>query len=44
VGAEQEALGHLQAVLVRLDAGLARARYGAWLGAVANIPSTTSAR
>jgi DNA mismatch repair protein MutS2 len=34
VGAEAPALNHLQAVLVRLDAGLARARYGAWLGAV----------
>jgi DNA mismatch repair protein MutS2 len=34
VGEEAEALGHLQAVLVELDAGLARARYGAWLGAV----------
>jgi DNA mismatch repair protein MutS2 len=34
VGAEAEALLELQAVLVRLDAGLARARYGAWLGAV----------
>ncbi len=34
VGAEADALEHLQAVLVRLDAGLARARYAAWLGAV----------
>ena len=34
VGAEEPALQHLQAVLVRLDAGVARARYGAWLGAV----------
>ncbi|MEB3331035.1 MAG: endonuclease MutS2 [Synechococcaceae cyanobacterium] len=34
VGAEAAALEHLQTVLVRLDAGLARARYGAWLGAV----------
>jgi DNA mismatch repair protein MutS2 len=34
VGEEQEALEHLQTVLVHLDAGLARARYGAWLGAV----------
>jgi DNA mismatch repair protein MutS2 len=34
VGAEAPALDHLQAVLVRLDAGVARARYGAWLGAV----------
>ena len=34
VGEEAAALGHLQAVLVRLDAGVARARYGAWLGAV----------
>ncbi|MEB3256281.1 MAG: endonuclease MutS2 [Synechococcaceae cyanobacterium] len=34
VGAEVEALEHLRAVLVRLDAGLARARYAAWLGAV----------
>ncbi|MFO0076199.1 MAG: endonuclease MutS2, partial [Cyanobacteriota bacterium] len=34
VGAEAEALLALQAVLTRLDAGLARARYGAWLGAV----------
>ncbi len=34
VGAEAEALQQLQAVLTQLDAGLARARYGAWLGAV----------
>ena len=34
VGEEAPALEHLQAVLVRLDAGVARARYGAWLGAV----------
>ena len=34
VAAEQEALSHLQRVLVQLDAGVARARYGAWLGAV----------
>ena len=34
VGAEQEALDHLLGVLVRLDAGVARARYSAWLGAV----------
>ena len=34
VGVEAEALEHLQVVLVRLDAGVARARYGAWLGAV----------
>jgi DNA mismatch repair protein MutS2 len=34
VGDESAALEHLQAVLVRLDAGVARARYGAWLGAV----------
>jgi len=34
VGEEAEALEGLQAVLVRLDAGVARARYGAWLGAV----------
>ena len=33
VGAEAPALDHLQAVLTRLDAGVARARYGAWLGA-----------
>ncbi|MCS5699580.1 endonuclease MutS2 [Cyanobium sp. FGCU-52] len=34
VGEEAEALQQLQHILVRLDAGLARARYGAWLGAV----------
>ncbi|MFN6133212.1 MAG: endonuclease MutS2 [Synechococcaceae cyanobacterium] len=34
VGAEAAALQDLQEVLTRLDAGLARARYGAWLGAV----------
>ncbi|MEX1316212.1 MAG: endonuclease MutS2, partial [Synechococcaceae cyanobacterium] len=34
VGEQAEALEVLQATLVRLDAGLARARYGAWLGAV----------
>ncbi len=34
VGAEADGLEHLQRVLVRLDAGLARARYGQWLGAV----------
>jgi DNA mismatch repair protein MutS2 len=34
VGAEAASLDHLQAVLVRLDGGVARARYGAWLGAV----------
>ena len=34
VGADNEALIHLQAVLVQLDVGLARARYGRWLGAV----------
>ncbi|MFN9618425.1 MAG: endonuclease MutS2 [Synechococcaceae cyanobacterium] len=34
VGEEAEALAHLQAVLTRLDAAVARARYGAWLGAV----------
>ncbi len=34
VGEEADALRHLQEVLVRLDVGLARARYGAWLGAV----------
>ena len=34
VGEQGEALDHLQQVLVRLDAGLARARYGQWLGAV----------
>ena len=34
VGQEAEALQELQRILVRLDAALARARYGAWLGAV----------
>jgi len=34
VGEEAEALGALQQVLVSLDAGVARARYGQWLGAV----------
>jgi|LauGreDrversion4_2_1035121.scaffolds.fasta_scaffold18229_5 DNA mismatch repair protein MutS2 len=34
VGQEQSALEHLQRVLLLLDCGLARARYGAWLGAV----------
>ncbi|MEB3270881.1 MAG: endonuclease MutS2 [Synechococcus sp.] len=34
VGAEASALLELQRILVRLDAALARARYGAWLGAV----------
>lgn len=34
VGAEEPALQHLQAVLTQLDAATARARYGAWLGAV----------
>lgn len=34
VGDEQAALEHLQQVLLQLDAALARARYGAWLGAV----------
>jgi DNA mismatch repair protein MutS2 len=34
VGEEAEALAALQQVLVRLDAGVARARYGQWLGAV----------
>ncbi|MEA5424237.1 endonuclease MutS2 [Synechococcus sp. CCY9202] len=34
VAEEAAALQHLQAVLVQLDAALARARYGAWLGAV----------
>ena len=34
VGEEAETLTHLQAVLLRLDAALARARYGQWLGAV----------
>ncbi|MEY4354617.1 MAG: hypothetical protein RLZZ609_2858 [Cyanobacteriota bacterium] len=34
VGEQAEALHHLQTVLLRLEAALARARYGAWLGAV----------
>ncbi|MFM7312845.1 MAG: endonuclease MutS2, partial [Cyanobium sp.] len=34
VGEEAEALHELQRILTRLDAALARARYGAWLGAV----------
>jgi DNA mismatch repair protein MutS2 len=34
VGEEAEALQQLQRVLLRLDAALARARYGQWLGAV----------
>ncbi len=34
VGEQAEPLDHLQQVLVRIDAGLARARYGQWLGAV----------
>ncbi|MFZ0407565.1 MAG: endonuclease MutS2 [Cyanobium sp.] len=34
VGEQAPALEQLQRVLVRLDAALARARYGAWLGAV----------
>ena len=34
VGEEAEALTELQRILVRLDVALARARYGAWLGAV----------
>ena len=34
VGQEQPALEHLQRVLLLLDCCLARARYGAWLGAV----------
>jgi DNA mismatch repair protein MutS2 len=34
VGEEAEALAGLQQVLLRLDAGLARARYSQWLGAV----------
>ena len=33
VGGESDALLDLQRILVRLDAALARARYGAWLGA-----------
>lgn len=34
VGEQSEALQHLQAVLLRLEAALARARYGAWMGAL----------
>ncbi len=34
VGEQAQALEQLQQILVRLDAALARARYGAWLGAV----------
>ncbi len=34
VAAEAPALEHVQTILVRLDAALARSRYGAWLGAV----------
>lgn len=34
VGEEAEALQELERILVRLDAAVARARYGAWLGAV----------
>ena len=34
VGAESEGLVDLQHILVQLDTALARARYGAWLGAV----------
>ncbi len=34
VGEQAQPLEHLQSILVRLDGGLARARYGAWLGAV----------
>jgi DNA mismatch repair protein MutS2 len=34
VGEQSEALQHLQAVLLRLEAALARARYSAWLGAL----------
>jgi DNA mismatch repair protein MutS2 len=34
VGEQAEPLAQLQQVLVQLDAALARARYGAWLGAV----------
>jgi len=34
VGAEAESLLELQRILVALDCALARARYGAWLGAV----------
>ncbi|MFM7171094.1 MAG: endonuclease MutS2, partial [Cyanobium sp.] len=32
VGEQSESLEHLQAVLLRLEVALARARYGAWLG------------
>ena len=34
VGEQSKALQHLQGVLLRLEAALARARYGAWLGAL----------
>jgi DNA mismatch repair protein MutS2 len=34
VGQQSEALQHLQCVLLQLEAALARARYGAWLGAL----------
>ncbi len=34
VGQQSEALQHLQSVLLQLEAALARARYGAWLGAL----------
>jgi DNA mismatch repair protein MutS2 len=34
VGEQSAALLHLQGVLLRLEAALARARYGAWLGAL----------
>jgi len=34
VAEQADSLHHLEAVLTRLDAGLARARYGLWLGAV----------
>jgi DNA mismatch repair protein MutS2 len=34
VGEQSAALQHLQGVLLRLEAALARARYGAWLGAL----------
>ena len=34
VGEEAEALQELERILVRLDAAVARGRYGAWLGAV----------
>ncbi|MFZ9945608.1 MAG: endonuclease MutS2 [Vulcanococcus sp.] len=40
VGDEQEALEYLQRVLLQLDAALARARYGAWLGAVRPVISS----